>query len=166
MGSSNQQTQSATNTQPWSTQIPYLTQAFQGASSALGNAQRNGVAPTGFVAGMTPQQMALFGAMTGYGTNNPIPGQEAGLGTNLTDMGMGATSGALGGLSAFNPANFYNMGSAIAGGNAYAAGLDIPGQVAAAMRDATRSEERRVGKEGRCEWARGHKKQKRKDGRQ
>jgi hypothetical protein len=141
MGSSSQQTQSQTQTSPWAPQAGYLTNAFAGAQNALNTAQANATssnygAPTQFTAGMTPQQLQAFQSEVSYGLNPNTPNTEQSLGQSFTQEGLGATQGALAGLNAFNPNNYFNVNSAIAGGNAYANGANIPAQVQAAMTQA------------------------------
>lgn len=138
MGSSSQQTQSTTQTSPWAPQQPYLTGGFQAAQNAFNTATSNQTsgpysAPTQFVAGMTPQQLAAFQAEISYGMNPNTPQTENSLGQSFAQEGLNSTTGALNGLNAFNPSNYFNLGNDIAGGNAYAAGANIPAQVQAAM---------------------------------
>jgi hypothetical protein len=139
MGSSSQQTQSTTNTSPWAAQIPFLQQGFDAASSGLGQAGANAgnpnyAAPTGFTAGLTPQQLSTFTAMSQYGSG--APNAEYNFGSAATNLGQGALTTGTNGLINYNPAATNNIGADIAGGNAYAAGANIPGQVQAAMQPA------------------------------
>lgn len=136
-GSSKQKTDQSSTQNPWGPQATYLEQAFGQGATNLGNANANSVAPTGFTAGMTPDQLATFHSMVGYGNNSNIAGQTAGIGGASAAAGANATNGALSGLMGFDPSASNNMDAITAGGNAYAAKQDIPGQVAAAMRDAT-----------------------------
>lgn len=136
MGSSSQQTQSTTNTSPWAVQSPFLQQGFNAASSGLSQAQNNANnpnygAPTQFTAGLTPQQLATYGAASGY---NPTSGAQMGAyGTGALSTSNGESGAAAGGLAGYNPFATNNIQTAINGGNAYAAGLNIPAQVQAAM---------------------------------
>lgn len=136
MGSSSQQTQSTTNTSPWSVQEPYLQQGFGAASSGLGQANANAsnpnyAAPTGFTAGLTPQQLATYNSMSGYNSN--APGAMDNYGTGALNLGSNEANAAGTGLGNYNPFSTNNIQTAINGGNAYAAGLNIPAQVQAAM---------------------------------
>jgi hypothetical protein len=145
------QWQNSNSTQnPWSAQIPYLMQAFGGASDALGRSQSQG-GPNDFVAGLTPEQQQLYHQMYSYGSSNGVPGQTAATGDALNGMGMGALSQGLSGLAGFNPGTSGFNPSATSGyaptafsdilKNANAAANDpsVQGQVDAATRDATRA---------------------------
>ncbi len=139
MPGSSQQTQqqsSTTTSSPWSVQSPYLQQAFADAAGAMN--QTNGVpTPTELTAGLTPQQLQLFQSAINYGTSNTSPQLEATLGGGAAGAGYSGATGALSELGAFDPSSTNNVNADIAGGNAYAAGQNIPAQVQAAMRDAT-----------------------------
>lgn len=134
----NQQQSQTTNNSPWAAQSPYLQQGFSDALAAMNKA--NGTAtPTELTAGLTPEQRAIFSSMVGYGAGNTSPQTESALGAGAAGAGYQGATGALTSLGAFNPSSTNNINSDIAGGNAYASGLDIPGQVQAAMRDATQT---------------------------
>lgn len=77
--------------------------------------------------------------MLNYGNGSTIPGANAATGAALTATGTQGLQGALSNFSAFNPNATVNTDSAIAAGKKYAAGMDIPGAVQAAMRDATQT---------------------------
>jgi len=135
-GSSTQQQTGTTSSQtsPWAPQAGALSTAFTGAGNALNAANNSGVpAPTQYTAGLTPDQIATFQQMIGYGGANPIATQQGNTGTTLANAGANASTGALTGLGAFDPSATNNAGANIAGGNAYVAGSNIPGQVAADM---------------------------------
>jgi len=135
-GSATQQQTGTTSSQtsPWAPQAGALSTAFTDAGSALNQAQNSGVAaPTQYTAGLTPDQIATFQQMIGYGGANPLATQQGNTGTTLANAGTNASTGALTGLGAFNPSATNNTGANIAGGNAYVAGSNIPGQVAADM---------------------------------
>lgn len=122
-------------TTPWTPQANQLTAAFNNAGTAYGKSSQ-AVAPTNFTAGMTPEQLATFQSMIGYGSNSQLPSVNS---ANGTDMLTGGARGALGALDqfgGFNPAATNNPDAIAAGAKTYASGLDIPGAVAAAMRDA------------------------------
>lgn len=137
MSSSQQQTQSSTNTQPWSAQIPYLQQAFGSAANALNTAQNTSTAqPTQFVAGLTPQQLETFNAMVGYGNGNNAATTQQGAGNSAITTGQGATNQAASNMANFNPNAINSVQNAINGANQYVQGVNIPGQVQAAMQNA------------------------------
>lgn len=77
--------------------------------------------------------MQLFNQMIQYGGSNNIPGQQSAAGTTALGQGQSATGQALSGLGSYNPFATNNVNADIAGGNAYAAGANIPAQVQAAM---------------------------------
>lgn len=137
MGSSQQSTASTQSNAPWSVQQPYLKTAFNDATSAYGTSTDNTGAlgtPSGFTAQYTPAMMDAFRNEMGYGTNTAIAGTSSGIANALANPATSAASSGLYGLSNFNPTGGtdYNIDAA----NKYAAGFDVPGQVAASMRDA------------------------------
>jgi hypothetical protein len=139
MSSSKQETQSQSQTSPWAPQASALTSAFSNAQNAYGQAS-GAVAPTDFTAQMTPQQLAVFSQMLGTGTNLAgAVGGNAAAGSGMVTSGAGGAEGALTSLGAFNPSATNNTDNAIAAGKQYAAGMDIPGAVQSAMRDATQT---------------------------
>ena len=132
---STQQQQGTSTTNPWAPQAAALTTGFNDAGTALGQAQQ-AQAPTNFTAGLTPQQLQTYQMMVGAGNNQATPGAEAAAGNNLIGSGTGAADAGLYGLSNFNPTTNNSMGGIINGANNYAAGVNIPGQVAQAMQGA------------------------------
>lgn len=78
---------------------------------------------------MTPEQLATFRQMIGYGSNNALPSQFGQTGSGLLSGGASGALGALNSLGGFNP----NMGDIASGAKQYASGLDIPGAVNNAM---------------------------------
>jgi hypothetical protein len=136
MNQSKSDTQSQQTTSPWAPQASALTSAFTNAQSAYGKAS-DAVAPNNFTAQMTPEQLATFQQMVGYGGNSAIPNAEAATGTGLLNSGASGATGALNTLGAFNPSATNSPAAIAAGANTYASGIDIPSQVQAAMRDAT-----------------------------
>lgn len=128
-------TQSSTTT-PWAPQAQYLTQAFQGASNALNQAQ-GAQAPTNYTATFTPEQINDFENMLGYGmASNPAVTNANNAALSLTPTGISASSGGLNALSGFTPEN--QVTNNIDAANRYVAGQDIPAQVDAALADARR----------------------------
>jgi hypothetical protein len=139
MPAGQQQSENKTTTStPWGPQLAELTQAFSGANGALTQAQASGAAdtPSGFVAGMTPDQLSTFGKMVNYGNGSPTASTEASTGGALAGAGSDATQGALTSLGAFDPTKLNNTGAITSAAGAYADNPYISGQVSAAMRDA------------------------------
>jgi hypothetical protein len=134
-GSSKEKTTTSSSTTPWAPQAGALTTAFSGALDAYGRA-KGANAPTDFVSQFTPEQLANFRSMIGYGSNNAIPGQNAATGSALSTAGAGATTGALSGLSSFDPSAANNPNTLVDAANKYVAGQDINAQVNDAMLNA------------------------------
>src|SRR6185437_1122037 len=109
---------------PWTVQQPYLTQAF-------GNAQHAYDGTTN----LTPSQLSDFMQQQTYGMNNgAIPSSTAAAGSSILGSAAGGIASGISGLENFKPN--INMGTTVNGANQYAAGIDIPGQVKAAMQPA------------------------------
>jgi hypothetical protein len=89
---------------PWAAQIPYLNQAFGGASNAL-NQSQGAQDPNGFVAQFTPQQLAAFGQMFNTGMAPGTSGAATAAGNNLLGTGANAASGGLFQLGQYNAGN-------------------------------------------------------------
>jgi hypothetical protein len=121
---------------PWAPQAGALTSAFADAQNAYGTASK-AVAPTDFTASFDPSQLATFKSMLGYANGNNTPATTASTGAALQGAGTAATTGALSGLSAFDPTKANNTQSLIDSANKYVAGQDIDGQVRDAMHTAT-----------------------------
>ena len=102
MGSSTQQQQTSSQTTPWAPQAAALTSAFQNAGNAY-NQSSSAVAPTNYTAQFTPDQLATFQSMLGYANGNTTPGATAATGTALQSAGTNGTTGALSGLTSYNP---------------------------------------------------------------
>jgi hypothetical protein len=134
MGSSTQETSKNENTTPWAPQAAALTDAFQKAQGAYGQASQ-AKAPTDFVAQFTPDQLNTFKSMLGYGSNTSTAGTSA-TGGALQTAGTNATTGALSGLGAFDPTKANNPGALVDAANKYVAGQDIDSQVNNAMLNA------------------------------
>lgn len=136
MSSKQKETQTSTN-DPWSKQSPFLTQGFDAASNAL--AQAGGAAkPDGFVSQMTPQQIATFQQMLGYGQQGFGNTQATGAaGASLVDAGAAGATGALTSLGGFAPGN--QTDSIIGDATKFADNPAISGMVDAAMRDSNRN---------------------------
>lgn len=136
---SDKQTATSSQTQtttPWAMQTPYLSQAFQGAQTALNEAQ-GAKAPTDYTAQFTPQQLDAFQQMLNYGLSPSSSAAAAGAaGSQLTGAGTSAATGGLNTLSGINPAS--ETANNITAANQYVAGQDIPSLVNAAMLDARR----------------------------
>lgn len=122
-------------TTPWAPQAAALQTAFTGANDALGQSQQ-AKAPTDFTAQFTPDQLSTFKSMLGYANGSQTPAQTAAAaGTNMAN-GTSATTGALNGLSSFNPGATNNTQSLIDSANQYVKGQNIPAQVQQAMQQA------------------------------
>ncbi|MFI4971097.1 MAG: hypothetical protein ACHP7H_00340 [Hyphomicrobiales bacterium] len=135
MGSSTQQQQSSSSSSPWGPQAGALTSAFNGASNAYGQAS-TAQAPTNFTAQFTPDQLNTFQQMLGYTNGNTTPQTTSATGTTMQNAGSAATTGALSGLSSYDPTQLNNTGSLVDQANAYVNGQNIPAQVAQAMQSA------------------------------
>lgn len=134
-GSSEQKTDSQQKTDPWGPQAGALTSAFANAQNAYGQAA-GAKAPTDFVAGMTPEQMANFRDALGFASGSTVPGQNAATGGALSSAGTNAATGALSGLSNFDPNATNNPQALIDQANKYASGQNIDAQVNDAMLNA------------------------------
>lgn len=131
-GSSTQEKQSSQQTSPWGPQAGALTSAFSNAQDAYGKSS-TATAPTDFVAGMTPEQLATFRNALSYANGTTIPGQNAATGAALAGAGTSAATGALSGLTNFDPSSANNPAALIDAANKYVAGQDVDAQVNNAM---------------------------------
>jgi predicted RecA/RadA family phage recombinase len=132
-GSSKKETVTENSTKvdnPWAQQIPYLTQAFSGASDAY-NKSLSGM-PQNFVAGMTPEQQTLFNKMYGYGTAQ-TPAVTATAAGGLFGQGLGAFGSGIQGLQNWAPSGFTSI---LADAHAAANDPSVQGMIDAATRDA------------------------------
>jgi hypothetical protein len=134
-GSSETKTDSQQKTDPWGPQAGALTSAFANAQGAYGTASQ-AKAPTDFVAGMTPEQLTNFRDALGFASGSTVPGQNAATGGALSGAGTSAATGALSGLTNFDPSATNNPAALIDAANKYASGQDINGQVNNAMLNA------------------------------
>jgi len=138
MASSKQKTTSSeTSTQqtsPWAPQAGALTGAM-GEATNIYNANKND-APSDFIAGFNPDQLATFRRMLGYGANTAPSDAQAAAGNTMLNAGVSGTTGALSGFQNFDPNAANNAGSLIADANKYVAGQDIDAQVNNAMLNA------------------------------
>jgi hypothetical protein len=128
-------TDTSSNTTPWAPQAGALTSAFTNAQDAYGKASQ-ATAPTDFVSQFTPEQLANFRSMLGYASNNAIPGQNAAAGGALSGAGVNATTGALTGLTGYDPSVANNPAALIEAANKYVGGQNIDAQVNDAMLNA------------------------------
>ncbi len=126
----------AENTAPWAAQAPYLKQAFKAAQDAYTKAQSGGPYTGDYVAAPNADQYAQNQSALNFanGAGQGAVGQQLNTGTTLTGLGTGATGSAISGLEGATSGD--TLGRTISGANQVAAGFDIPGQVAASMRDA------------------------------
>jgi hypothetical protein len=135
--SSEKDTSTTGSTQPgFAPQVGALTTAFNGAQDAYGKASQ-AVAPTDFTAQLDPAAIAAFQQMIAQGGNLSVPNTMANTGTTLQNAGTSGVTGALSGLSGYNPAATNNTQSQVDAANQYVAGQNIPAQVKAAMQGAT-----------------------------
>lgn len=118
--SQSQSGSSQTQNNPWAPQQNYLLQAFSGAGNALNNSSQ-----------YTPEQLASFTNQLNYGNNMSTPTSSANAGNVASAVGAGGLANGLYGLANFTPQG--STASNIANANQYAAGQNIPGQVAADM---------------------------------
>lgn len=133
-GSSQTQTQQS-KTDPWAPQAAALQSAFANAQNAYNQASQV-KAPTDFVAGYTPEQLATFKDALGYANGNNSPANTAATGATLQNAGTNATTGALSGLAGYDPSKANNPQALIDSANQYVAGQDINAQVNDAMLNA------------------------------
>src|SRR5262245_51659849 len=121
MASSRQTTNSSQNTSsqtsPWAPQAGALTNAMSEATSIY-NANK-GNAPTDFVAGFNPDQLATFRRMIGYGANTAVPDANAAAGSQLQNAGVAGTTGALSGFGSFDPSAATNPDALVSAANKY-----------------------------------------------
>lgn len=128
--------QTSQNTQPWSVQQPYLQQAFGQAGTNLSNA--NASTYTGpQIAQMTPDQLATFHSMVGYGGNNSGAATSSSVGASAATSGSNALSDALTKLQSYTPQG--GTQSNIDAATAYANNPATQGMIDAATQDARRA---------------------------
>lgn len=113
--------------------MPYLQQAFQGASDAYNKAAGVG-GPSDFTARYSPAAMDLFRQQLGYGANTGVANNTGALGNTFGNMGANAASTGLNGLANFTPQGGTQFNIDAAG--QYANNPAIQGMVDASMRDA------------------------------
>lgn len=135
MGSSTQTQQESSSTTPWAPQAAALQTAFDNAGTALTKSQQ-AQAPTDFTAQFTPDQLATFKQMLGYAGGNTTPQTTSATGAALQGAGTDATTGALSGLSGYDPTKLNNTGAITQAASDYVKGANIPAQVAQAMQSA------------------------------
>jgi hypothetical protein len=133
---SQNQNLSTSDLAPWQVQIPYLTEAFKAASGNLDHSNANTYAGPQ-VAQFTPEQLAIFKSMTGYGGNSTGADTSSSVGVTTANAGSNALVDALKGLNGFSPTG--GTDSNIAAATAYANNPATDGMIDAAMRDARRS---------------------------
>lgn len=136
-GSSTSSATDNKSTSPYAPQAAALSNTFNAAPGALATstANNNATTPSGFVAQMTPDQLATYQAMVGAGNNPAIPNAQGSTGTNLLNSGANATNGALSGLGSFDPTKINSTDGVLSAAKQYAdnANQYIPGQVKNAM---------------------------------
>ena len=130
--SSEKDTKTTQQTDPWAPQAAALTTAFNGANGAL-NTASGAKAPTDFTAQMSPEALAAFHQMVSSGSNLGVSNGQATTGTALQGAGTSGVTGALSGLSNFNAGAATNPDTISAAAQKYVDGQDINGQVSNAM---------------------------------
>lgn len=123
-------------TAPWAVQQPYLQQAFGQAQTNLGNANNNTYNGQQ-IAQFTPDQLATFQQMIGYGGNSSGANTSSSVGASTANAGANALQTALSGLQNYQPGG--STQSTIDAATAYANNPATQGMIDAAMRDANRS---------------------------
>jgi hypothetical protein len=117
-------------------QQPYLQDAFGQASTNLNNANNNTY--TGQqVSQFTPDQLATFQKMIGYGDNSSGADTSSSVGMGTANAGMGALTSAFSGLQGWKPEG--GTQSNIDAATAYANNPATDGMIQAAMRDSQRA---------------------------
>jgi hypothetical protein len=134
--SSEKDTKTTAQTDPWAPQAAALTSAFSNAGNAY-NTASTAVAPTNFTAQMSPAALAAFNQMVQQGGNLGIPGTQANTANTMQTAGTAGTTGALSGLSNYDASAGNNANTVTNAAQQYVAGQDIPAQVKAAMQGAT-----------------------------
>ncbi len=135
MNTTSTQTTSQTSA-PWSVQQPYLTQAFGQASTNLNNANANTYNGQQ-VAQFTPDQLATFKQMIGYGGDSSGANTAGTVGANTATAGSSALGTALNGLTNFNTSDPTQQN--IADATSYANNPATQGMIDAATQDARRT---------------------------
>jgi hypothetical protein len=133
--SSTEQTTSQQSS-PWQVQQPYLQQAFGQAQTNLGNANANQYSGQQ-VAQFSPDQLALFKQMQGYGADGSPAATSTSVGQTTATAGANALTGAFDALGNYQPGG--GTDSNIAAATSYANNPATDGMIDAAMRDARRS---------------------------
>lgn len=132
-----QNTQQQQQTDPWAPQAAALQTGFNGAGSALTQAQ-GAQAPSNFTAQFTPQQLSAFGQMLNTGTNSGnIPGSSAAAGGALTGAGSTAAGQGLTGLGNYSPTN--TPAAVLSAATQYANNPATQGMIDASTLDARRA---------------------------
>lgn len=115
-------------------QAPYLTQAFQGASNALGTAS-GATIPQNFTAQYTPAQLDQFQKMIDYSNGSAnIPNSSASAGGVASGAGANGILNGVNGLQSFTPTG--GIQADANGGNTYASNVNIGALTKAAMQSA------------------------------
>jgi hypothetical protein len=126
------------NSSTWAPQANALIEAFKEAQRVYGQ-QSQAQAPTNFVAGLTPEQIATYNKMVSAGNDTSASSALANTGGALASAGTNGVQGALSGLSGYDASKTNNADSLVADANKYVAGQDIDAQVRNAMLTATQT---------------------------
>jgi hypothetical protein len=136
MTTSSTQQQSSNQSAPWAVQQPYLQYAFQSGMEDFGKGTQNTYnGPQ--VAQFTPDQLATYKQMLGYGGNSTGANTSGAVGVSTANAGGNAITQALTGLSNYKPQG--GTQSNIDAATAYANNPATDGMIAAAMRDSNRA---------------------------
>jgi hypothetical protein len=137
MTTSSTQQQSSQTSAPWAVQAPYLSQAFNQASTNLSNANGNTYSGQQ-VAQFTPDQLATFKSMIGSGNAGMAGANGAtNAGYSAINSGTSALGAALSGLTNFNTTDPTQAN--IASATSYANNPATQGMIDAATLDAKRA---------------------------
>lgn len=138
MGTSTQQQSTQSQTSPWTPQANQLTNAFNNADNAYAQSSNaQGLLPTQFTAGMTPTQLQDYSNLASNAASILSPSTTGvTTGANAQNAGVAGATGALNTLDAWNPNATNNANTVLGTAQQYVNGLNIPGQVQAAMQSA------------------------------
>jgi hypothetical protein len=132
-------TQQTSQSSPWGPQADQLTQAFNAANQAYQQSS-TATAPTDFTAGANANQQNTYQQAIDFSNGQSgTAGGQIGTGQATTATGQSGINSAITGLQSFNPSASNNPQAMIDAANQYAAGQNIPAQVAQAMQTATQT---------------------------
>jgi hypothetical protein len=137
-GTTTQNTSGTSQTSPWDPQAQALQSGFGYAQDAFSQAQ-DAPRPTDFVAQYSPEALAAYSQMLGYGTSGVpgIAGASTGAGSSLLGAALPAYAQGLYGLSNFNPQT--STANVLSAAGQYSQNPDVQGMIDASTRDARRA---------------------------